>query len=392
MRTSNQEHGWIHGLESANIGSTQPIGLSLGYDRHPDHWTPAFDEMVRPLALNPDKLTHLPVGLSDRQLASDKLCLHFECFSQTQRDHRRKPVECALLVVTRSALPPLLRAQLDALQVDLRLPGPLQAPGTIDDRSNRMRAAWGKNGFAVAVRGAQDIDMLRQLRERFAEADIALGSLRLPEFAVTSNAIVVPSRLNPKALEAVRAADLDAIQLHEAATQTGIEAELRKAGRRWYALSAGWRDKAHNQVHFFINPQDQKNHNHGWFTPGELRRWIRNEGPVMADTELNELERLGGPFREFRFKLLGAMSQAGANQVRHPRLAWLNGAQKLLGQEMALRQPSGAVIDRWESLDDLAQKYLGQPVDVNELIRVSRAQKALREINAKRPSMSAAHP
>jgi hypothetical protein len=111
--------------------------------------------------------------------------------------------------------------------------------------------------------------------------------------AVTSK---VPEELNKGMVEG----DLDFIKLEEAVKRTGIVEKLKKAGNKarnkstspytqtfgYYALSPKWEQKDSNSKHpvvFFLNPMDQSNNNHGWFTVEDLELWIKGKGPIPKE-------------------------------------------------------------------------------------------------------------
>jgi len=43
-------------------------------------------------------------------------------------------------------------------------------------------------------------------------------------------------------------------------------------------------DDTEHPVIFFLNPKDQVNNNHGWFTVEDLDKWISGTGPVIRKT------------------------------------------------------------------------------------------------------------
>src|SRR5690606_28298750 len=81
-------------------------------------------------------------------------------------------------------------------------------------------------------------------------------------------------------------------RLREAAAKLTIAAELKAAGKRYFALSPRWKDDQESEVVFWLNPMEQQDYNSGSFTVDELRQWIRNEGRIIIDKPLVALNKI----------------------------------------------------------------------------------------------------
>jgi hypothetical protein len=118
--------------------------------------------------------------------------------------------------------------------------------------------------------------------------------------------------LPKETLDQLVAMDKDAEALKKAAKKTGIvqkidkinktaqDAEKKKSGRPYsfgndpngyFALSPRWafdneKDKTKHPVMFWLNPQNQKDNNFGWYTVEELDQWINGEGPVPKEARV----------------------------------------------------------------------------------------------------------
>lgn len=73
---------------------------------------------------------------------------------------------------------------------------------------------------------------------------------------------------------------------HEAAAKlasdfaaTGVEAKLKAAGKRWYALSPRRFDDG--RLMAWLNPMEQHEYNYGWFSIADLEMWAQGKGPVI---------------------------------------------------------------------------------------------------------------
>ena len=121
--------------------------------------------------------------------------------------------------------------------------------------------------FYVHARGAENVARLADLHARIQANDLALADPGGMGFAQRSGlALVVPSRLDPAIAQQVLEDDRAEARLQAAAQATGIAETLKAAGKGWYALSPAWKrtDSAgrnlppETEVHFFLNPQEQK--------------------------------------------------------------------------------------------------------------------------------------
>lgn len=91
----------------------------------------------------------------------------------------------------------------------------------------------------------------------------------------------IPSAIPNESLQMMRDGDLDNITLKETAEATGIEARLKAAGKKWFALSPRWANDEKTKVQFWLNPMDQKRNNAGWFDVQALDQWADGKGPVV---------------------------------------------------------------------------------------------------------------
>lgn len=147
---------------------------------------------------------------------------------------------------------------------------------------------WSDNGFALKGYGPQGMAVVRLILEGLGEGDLAVwvGGAGNNPFARGGLVIVRPS-LTPQHLkDTMDAADQERLRLHAAADATGIRAKLDAAALRYFALSPRWitddKSSAH-PVMFWLNPQQQRENNFGWFTVEDLERWIEGKGPIPKE-------------------------------------------------------------------------------------------------------------
>jgi len=84
-------------------------------------------------------------------------------------------------------------------------------------------------------------------------------------------------------------AHLSLARLDDAVESTGIRQRLKEAGLGYYALRPAWTDDQESGVRFFLNPQDQKNNNYGWFTVTDLDAWIKGKGPIPKNEDCSHI-------------------------------------------------------------------------------------------------------
>jgi hypothetical protein len=147
--------------------------------------------------------------------------------------------------------------------------------------------AWDENSWAFATNDAETKEHLQQLYQALLDKDalIFLGG-RSGIIGNSGLNIIIASRLPKEQAQQLREGDEDHYKLQEAAEKTKIKDGLKKAGRAFFALSPAWLKNGRESkypVQFWLNPQDQRNYNAGWYTVEELEEWIEEKGPICAD-------------------------------------------------------------------------------------------------------------
>lgn len=154
---------------------------------------------------------------------------------------------------------------------------------TIEKEGVSIDSAWDDRGFRVALQGMdkESCAPLQALYDAFKQNDVCIsigGSLN--PFDRGGLCLTIASQIPQTTRESVKAQDEDHIALLAAAAATGVEAALKAADRRYFALSPRWADESRTSVKFWLNPYDQQRNNHGWYTPEDLMLWTKGEGPV----------------------------------------------------------------------------------------------------------------
>jgi len=151
--------------------------------------------------------------------------------------------------------------------------------------SREIVGAWDGKGFVLIAYSDRAKEALSALDEGLRRSDFALWTGRSNNpFGRGGLTVALASRVPTDGRETMERIDRDSEALLEAMKETGIEDRLRAAGKKWFALKPRWADEKHKTQHkviFWLNPDDQKADQYGWFTVEELDAWIEGRGPVI---------------------------------------------------------------------------------------------------------------
>lgn len=318
MRRAESEFGFMHNEQG------QVVGLSLGYDGCAEHQ----EGISGILAAFGVRLPEFPLGVGDRTTTEVPENLVFEEFKVKPRDRRRAACPGAILSLTRVPLderpkPSKVRSSRDlGFYLD---PGDKWHEARWD-----MVCEWDRREFEVTVRGEANVEALRDIYQAFQRKDIAVALPWAEAFFHGGMSLVIASRLSDEGKAAVLAQDTDHKELMDAAQATGIEEILKAAGRGYFALGPGWFDDQKDEVIFFLNPRDQRNYDHGWFTVQELKDWAAGKGTVLIDDRLKAFERLPENYN-WSIRLLKGMNQHGIKPRYHEKFVWVDAEKTVPG-------------------------------------------------------------
>lgn len=154
--------------------------------------------------------------------------------------------------------------------------------------SDRMEAspkqtfctAWSGEDFGIII-----INDKERLLETLFEALTTLDAMlylrgRGNPFGGTGLMLCIRSRMDEGVLKQMADFDRDQLDLRDAFAATGIEARLKAANKRHFALSPRWTDETKSELIFWLNPRDRQNDNFGWFTLQDLEDWMAGSGKI----------------------------------------------------------------------------------------------------------------
>jgi hypothetical protein len=144
--------------------------------------------------------------------------------------------------------------------------------------SSTLWTGWSEGDLGALSTDSKQIDHLRHIFKAFGDLDIAIWLGGGGVFKNAGLVIAIASELPKKITKQWYDSDVSYNKLMADFKATGIEEKLRKAGKRYFALSP--RRKADGGIEFWLNPMDQKNDYWGVVTLKDLEDWIMGKGKI----------------------------------------------------------------------------------------------------------------
>jgi len=154
-------------------------------------------------------------------------------------------------------------------------------PGEMTLEKYGFMSFWDEGGFQLLF-DEKYIEFGKELLNAIKTNDALLfvGKTSNP-FSRGGLNVVILSRMDEEVLNEMKEKDEDQKRLAIRAVDTGIFELLKKAGKRYFALTPRWKDEKKKEVVFWLNPMEQHLYNFGWFSVKELQLWAKDKGPVM---------------------------------------------------------------------------------------------------------------
>ncbi len=146
-----------------------------------------------------------------------------------------------------------------------------------------LGTAWSESDFGMIANNEESVRKINKIKDAFQTANIVLGFYAGEFLANAGLAIMLADKLPKDLVSKWETADKEKIRLRKDVEATGIENQLRKAGKEWIALTPR-RDEKHGLL-FWLNPQNQDKYNYGWFTIDDLRFWMNDKGRVLKSND-----------------------------------------------------------------------------------------------------------
>ena len=152
----------------------------------------------------------------------------------------------------------------------------------LKDWGEDMSGAWDEGTFAVVVVDEYK-EQLKELAEAFKRHDIVVTIGGRQAFANGGLNLLIYSRIPKEVKDDAVKESRKHNELLKAVKKTGIEETLKKAGKRYFALSPKWKDYEKKEIMYWLNPMEQDIHNYGWYTLEDLKLWAKNKGPIPKE-------------------------------------------------------------------------------------------------------------
>jgi hypothetical protein len=346
MRRAYYEAGWM----LADDGTL--LGLNLGYDRCGEH-EQGINDLLSELGV---KLPKFPLGVDDRMTTVVPERLQLLEYKTKPRDKRRKGYATAMLCLLEAWEFNNKRTVEETVSAHELVfssePGEKWHKPEYD-----LTTSWNRRGFAIQVRGEENIQRLKDLHAAFLRKDIAVALPWAKSFFRGGTSFVIASRMAAKDKASVLAQDEAYKELILAAEATGVYATLEAAGKGWHALSPAWFDDQKDEVVFFLNPKEQRRYTHGWFTVAELLDWAQDKGPVILEPKLEEFGKHPDNY-DWSCRLLRGMNRAGIKPRHHEKWVWMDEAKTIPGlRHRATRDTEHLLPSGDYRFDELMAKY-----------------------------------
>lgn len=158
-----------------------------------------------------------------------------------------------------------------------------------------LQTAWDEKTFGINATSAEDRQAVRDVYTAMLDGDVAIWLGGGGVFKNAGLVLAIVSMIPEDNKKQLYDADKDHEKLLKAAEATGIAKKLEKAGCKYYALSPKWAGeikstcdgeiKTKHPVIFWLNPMDQQDNEHGWYTVEILELWAQGKGPVIEKSK-----------------------------------------------------------------------------------------------------------
>lgn len=164
----------------------------------------------------------------------------------------------------------------------------------------KIATAWNENSFAIAVSVLNHSAYLKELHDAFLKKDVSVGLYdqknSLNDFGLTMSSeldplsgltILIVSKVPKNVKDLMRDTDKKSEKIITEFEKTRIENTLKKAGKKYFALSPSSIDDEQKKqkgtkynILCWLNPSNQHENNFGWYTIEELEMWANDGGPI----------------------------------------------------------------------------------------------------------------
>lgn len=273
-------------LEEENGGEV--IGISLGWDFTSEHeW--GIKDIIRNLGIKKDKL-----GLPRHVISCSENNFHF-----VQSKNFVLLLHCEPYAMDRvnKITPENLDELVEAGDYPFDYDGLLKrdtkecstsfAPAKANE--NPFAAAWSEDDFAIlANKNSKAGKFVVRLYNAAKRNDMAVYIGGRVFIGNAGLCLTIASKTPRKVKDEMLKNDKDHAKLLAVAKKISMEDTLKRAGKKYLALSPAWLGKGRSSkysVMFWLNPCEQQENNSGWFTVEDFDQWIAGKGPIPKNDE-----------------------------------------------------------------------------------------------------------
>lgn len=142
-------------------------------------------------------------------------------------------------------------------------------------------STWSEDALCFVV-SEENKEIVDEVARAISEKKMVIGiGADANPFSRGGLLIMVSDKIPSEVVDAVMSVDVDYQNLiTKAFTKTKIDRTLKKAGKKYFALTPQWANEEKTKVKYWLNPYDQENNNWGWFTLEDLKLWAKGKGPI----------------------------------------------------------------------------------------------------------------
>jgi hypothetical protein len=150
------------------------------------------------------------------------------------------------------------------------------------DKAKSFYSGWAQDGFYLLTKNTKTSEStINKIKKIYDALNNKNACIWLGGGGVFENAglcIGIIDKMDKTIFQEWSASDKKKADTKAAFDKSGIEEFLRKAGKKWFALSPSM---VNGKLKIWLNPYEQRIHNAGSFTVDELKLWAKDQGPVM---------------------------------------------------------------------------------------------------------------
>lgn len=141
-----------------------------------------------------------------------------------------------------------------------------------------LACAWDEKSFGVFSTDQKEIAYLKDIYEAFQKCDGAVFLGGGGPFQNSGLVLAIASRIPKSLIDGWYKADKGRYDIDQEVEKTGIRQLLKDKGRHYFALSPKRKDDG--SLIYWLNPQEQRENNSGWFTLADLKEWAEGTGKI----------------------------------------------------------------------------------------------------------------